>query len=131
MSKENKILLPLLLLFLAATVIILAVPSLLEKWGVNKYVLLIGNFLFLLIGLLVFKLQKKALANENPNVFIRSIMSGMLIKMAGIIVALVVYWLFSGSDFNKATVIIAVILYLIYFITGVYCTMQLNKNKNA
>ena len=91
MSKENKILLPLLLLFLAATVIILAVPSLLEKWGVYKYVLLIGNFLFLLIGLLVFKLQKKALANENPNVFIRSIMSGMLIKMAGIIVALVVF----------------------------------------
>lgn len=131
MKKENKILLPLMLVFLAVNIIIIAAPALLEKWGADNYVLLMGNVFFLFVSLLVFKLQKKALANENPNVFIRSIMSGMLIKMVAIIAALIIYWLVSGKNFHKATVIIAVILYLVYFITGVYCTMQLNKNKNA
>lgn len=131
MKNENKILLPLLMVFLAATVIIFAARAVFEKWDAKTYILLIGNCIFLFVSLLVFKLQKKALANDNPNVFIRSIMSGMLIKMVAIIAALVIYWLISGRDFNKPTVIIAVVLYLVYFITGVYCTMQLNKNKNA
>jgi hypothetical protein len=83
------------------------------------------------MSLTVFYMQKKALVNSNPNVFIRSIMAGMLIKMAVIMLALILYWQISGNSFNKTTVVIAVALYLVYFITGVYCTMQLNKSKNA
>ena len=131
MMKEKNLLIPLLLVFLAAVVFIFASSSFLQKWGADKMVLLIGNLIFLMVSLLVFQLQKKALANENTNVFIRSIMSGMLIKMAAIMLALFLYWQISGSSFNKATVIISVGLYLVYFITGVYCTMQLNKSKHA
>ncbi len=131
MKKEQQQIFPLLLIFILVDLLVVAMPAVLDKWAVDKWILLVANLIYLLVSLAVFQLQKKALANENPNVFVRSVMSGMLIKMAAVLVSLFAYWLLSGTHFSKPTVIAAVVLYLFYFITGVYCTMQMNKQKNA
>ncbi|MEI7470822.1 MAG: hypothetical protein WCJ85_01095 [Chitinophagaceae bacterium] len=131
MKTAQKQLFPLLLIFILVDLVVVAMPTIFDKWGLDKWILLVANLIYLLVSLAVFQLQKKAHANENPNVFVRSVMTGMLIKMGVVLVSLFAYWALSGDHFSKPTIIAAVILYLIYFITGVYCTMQMNKPKNA
>ena len=90
-----------------------------------------ANLLFLLTAVLVFFMQKKALANSNPNVFIRSIMTGMLIKMFSTVTAVFAYVIFAGNGFNKKAVFISLFLYLIYLAAEVIAISGENKKRNA
>ncbi len=131
MKKEYKYLIPLIVLFAVISIFCLAAPSVLTQWNVDINALLIGNLIFFVTAFINFTIQLKALGNKNSHVFIRSIMGTMLIKMVVVMVCLFIYWKLSGPAFSKTTVIVGVGLYLIYFITGVYCIMQLNKKPHA
>jgi high-affinity Fe2+/Pb2+ permease len=76
-------------------------------------------------------MQKKALKNANPNVFIRSVMAGMMIKMAICIIAVMIYALAFKNNFSKYSVFAAVFLYFIYLAVEVRAATKLNKQKNA
>ena len=69
--------------------------------------------------------------HSNPNVFIRSVMAGMMIKMFIVIVAVIAYVLLSGKSFNKPAIFISLLLYLVYLAVEVAAVMKLNKRKNA
>jgi len=90
-----------------------------------------GNCLFFLISLLVFRMQYLAMFNANPNVFIRSVMSGMIIKVFACVVAVIGYYLVSRSAFNKPAVYAAMVIYIVYLVVEVRTIMKLNKTKNA
>ncbi len=131
MKLTYKVLAPLLY-----TVLILILVIFLAKWnltgnGINYEVIQGANLLFFLISLYVFYLQYKAMFNKNPQVFIRSVMGGMLIKVFACVIAVVAYYFISGTAFNKPAVYASMVVYIVYLVVEVSTIMKLNKTKNA
>jgi len=122
---------PLLLVFLILTFFILSSSKFLSSNYIDANLLIMSNAFFLLISLISMAIQAKGLKNKNPNVFIRSVMSGMILKMFCSMIAVVIYVYASGKQFNKRGVFISLFIYLIYLATEVYTVMKLNKKSNA
>ena len=131
MRVKRNFLLPLALVFIICNGFFISSKTWLTKWGIDNAVLIIANSLFLIISLITFFIQQKALKNSNPNVFIRSVMAGMMIKMFVCIVAIIIYWFIMKDKFSRATVFAAMLLYLIYLAVEVSLVTKLNKQKNA
>ena len=131
MNLSFKKVLPLVITFLVLTVIILAGNIFYKERGIDYLVLMGGNCLFFLISLFVFRMQYMAMYNSNPNVFIRSVMSGMIIKVFTCVIAVVAYYLVSKEAFNKPAVYASMVIYIVYLVVEVRTIMKLNKTKNA
>ena len=130
MTARKPTIAPLVAIFLVLGGGLTATRSLQARWGIDYNVLIIANVLFFLISLLAYFMQQKALANRNPNVFVRSVMGGMLMRMFVCIAAIVVYRLVAGNSVNKLSVFAALFLYLLYLGVEVAVIMKLNKQKN-
>lgn len=128
-NKMNVFLLP-LLIFAGVTGIIQLARIPLQNAAIHISVLMGANAFLAVIHLLVAALQKRALANPNPNVFIRSVMSGMLIKMVAVALAVVLYNVLAGPVFSGKTVFVALFIYLLYLAGEVYTISVLNR-RNA
>jgi hypothetical protein len=131
MSLANKALFPFLIVFVVISLIIGIAWKPLLGMGLDTFVLLGANTLFLLLCILVFFIQKKALANPNPNVFVRSVMTGMMIKMFLCVIAVLIYTVSSGAAFNKKAVFVSLLLYLVYLGVEVFAVSKLNKKYNG
>ncbi len=129
MKPSGKIIAPVIIIFVAVTILILALRGFLTARGFDTNVLLGANTLFFLMGMLVFSLQKRALRNPNPNVFVRSVISGMMIKMFACVIAVLAYVMLTGSDYNKRSVFLSLFIYLLYLAAEVAAIMQLNKKN--
>jgi len=123
--------LPLFITFLFLTIVIFAARFLVTEKGIDHSIVMGANCLFFLISLFVFRMQYMAMYNSNPNVFIRSVMGGMLIKVFGCVIAVVAYYFISKTAFNKPAVYVSMIIYIIYLVVEVRTIMKLNKSKNA
>ncbi len=131
MKAKRNLLLPLLLVFIFCNGFFILAETLLVKWEIDTDVLKIANILFLLLALVTFFIQQRALQNKNPNVFVRSVMAGMMIKMFTCIIAIFIYWFIMKDKFSKASVIAAMFIYLIYLVVEVMQITKLNRQKNA
>ena len=131
MSPQNKIILPLLIVFVLTNLTLYAARAIEVKWGIDFYVLFFANDIFFLLSLVAFFMQRKALGKSNPNVFIRSVMGGMLIKMFVTITAVIVYRLIAGNSVSKVSVFSAMFLYLLYLGVEVAVITKLNRQKNG
>jgi len=131
MNLFAKRLLPLIILFIVTTFFILVADSIWSKYQIDKNVLLGANVLFLAVSVLVFFMQKKAMANANPNVFIRSIMAGMMIKMFTAVIAVLAYVLSTGKAFDKKAVFLSMFLYMFYLGAEVMAISKENRKRNV
>lgn len=131
MNLSFKAVLPLVITFLVLTVIIFAGNIFYKEKGIDYLVLMGGNGLFFLISLFVFRMQYMSMYNSNPNVFIRSVMSGMIIKVFACVIAVVAYYFISKAGFNKPAVYASMVIYIVYLVVEVRTIMKLNKTKNA
>ena len=131
MQLKNNFLYPFIILFGLLTGLLLATNKFLVSKNVDFKILIWANIIFFIIYLLVFLYQKKALQHTNPNVFIRSIMGGMMAKMFITVIAVFAYVILTGDDYNKKAVFISLIIYLLYLSVEVYSLMKLLKKKNG
>ena len=131
MQNKNRQIFPLVFLFIIVNTFLLTIPSFFEKHGIDRDVLIITNTLLFLTNFVAFFLQRRALQNKNPNVFVRSMMSSMMIKMVVLLGAFLVYIIMFGKTVNKPAIYISLGLYLIYLAVEVMIVMKLNKQKNA
>lgn len=131
MNYQKKIILPLVFIFIMFSASLNFTKGELAKWGIDSNVLIIANILFFLISMLAFFIQKRALGNSNPNVFVRSVMAGMLIKMGVVVTAVIVYRLVAGNHVSKVSVFASMFLYLLYLGVEVAVITRLNNQKNG
>jgi hypothetical protein len=122
---------PLFILFIVFSILFLLAEPLLIKFELDKNVLLITNALFFVLGLITFSIQYKALQNSNPNVFIRSVMSVMMIKMFVCVLAVLLYVLSFRDSYSKPSIFAGVFLYFVYLAVEVKVMLKLNNQKNA
>jgi len=131
MNTSTRFLAPLFVLFVVINILVFALKQVFVTYNVNASVLLGANALFLLMNILVFLFQKKALQHANPNVFIRSVIGGMMFKMFVCAIAVLAYVVLVGAEYNKKAVFISMFFYLFYLAAEVFLLMQVNNKKNA
>lgn len=131
MKNSGRELIPLILLFILFNNFFLFGKGWLAKHGIDYLVLIIANSLFFIVSILVYRMQKRAAKNANPNVFVRSVMGGTMIKMGVCVIAVGIYAFAFKDIFNKMTVFTAMFLYLIYLVVEVRMATKLNQKKNA
>jgi hypothetical protein len=131
MNKQRRFILPMVMVFIFTNTLLLLFGQRLADWGVDRYMLMGANSLFFLVSLIAFLLQRSALKNTNPNVFIRSVMGSMFIKMMLVLVVFVVYIMIVRKGINKPAVFAAMFLYLVYLAAEVAGVMKLNREKNG
>ena len=131
MSPQIKIISPLFLVFTLTILVLYAIRGILAQLGIDFTILNIANGIFFLLSLLTFIMQRKALENSNPNVFVRSVMGGMLIKMFVTISVVIVYRLIAGNSVSKVSVFSDMFLYLLYLGVEVAVITKLNRKKNG
>ncbi len=122
---------PLFIIFILLTILFISIKSMLEKYGLDRNVLLIANVLFFILGIITFIIQQKALQNSNPNVFIRSVMSVMMMKMFVCILAVLIYVLSMRDSYSTSSIFASVFLYFVYLMVEVSVLIKLNNQKNA
>ncbi|MFZ1529320.1 MAG: hypothetical protein WAT19_11235 [Ferruginibacter sp.] len=127
MNQHSRFLLPFVLLFSFFTLIILLSWNKLAQWEVDGMALLGANIFFLLVSVLVFFILRRSMGSSNPNVFIRAVISGMMIKMFLTVIAVLVYALASGGRFSKYAVFASLFIYLFYLAAEVAAVLKLNK----
>jgi len=90
-------------------------------------VLLIGNSVLLFATLISFYFYQRALRNNQVHAFLRSIYSGMLLKMAICIAAAFLYILLARHLVSKIAILGCFGLYLVYTFAEVNVLMQRSK----
>lgn len=131
MTASSRIIYPLLSIFVILSGTIVVFSKALENKGVDTTVLLAANGLFFLLNIIVFFIQKKALSHSNPNVFVRTVIAGMMIKMFVCAIAVIAYVVLTGPGYNKKAVFISLFIYLIYLAVEVGTIIRLNNRSKS
>lgn len=131
MQPGLKLTTPLLLTFVLIAAIIFFTGNMLATSGILARVLHGANLLMLLLSLIVFLIQYKAMHSSNPHAFVRAVMMGMIIKMFVSIGAVLVYYAANPDGFSKISVAAALVIYLLYTAVENVMLRKLNRKKNA
>lgn len=131
MQPGLKLTTPLLLTYVLITAIIYFTGNMLAKSGILAQVLHGANLLMLLLSLIVFFIQYKAMHSSNPHAFVRAVMMGMIIKMFVSIGAVLVYYAANPEGFSKISIAAALVIYLLYMAVENVMLRKLNRKKNA
>ena len=131
MKNQRKDFIPFILLFIIFNNFFFFGKTWLANYGIDYLVMIIANSLFFIISLMAYLMQKKAIKNVNPNVFIRSVMGGMMIKMVICVIAIAIYVIALEENYSKGSILASMFLYLIYLAIEVKVASKLNQQKNG
>jgi hypothetical protein len=122
----------LVLLFVILNAFFISGKALLTRSGFDQSVLIIGNVVIFLITLGSFLLAQRGLKDKNPNAFVRSIYSGVMLKLFLCIIGAFAYIAIYQKNLNKPALFTLMGLYLVYtFIEVSALTRQLRNQGNT
>ena len=124
--------LPIFAVFLVVSFVIISIPSSLQKWNIDRRVILGGNEVIFIVTAISYWLNIKGLRSSNPYAFVRMVFGSLLVKMLVCCVAVLFYGLL-GHGVNRNGIIGCFILYIVYTFLEVRVLTQLTKKlpKNA
>ena len=129
-NKSGTYFLELSCLFLILTLSILFVDDLGLKYQFDKKVLWAGNFLLFLLAAFSLYLHATGTSDKNPNVFFRTVYSSMLLRMTGVIIALIIYIFIAGSNVNQPSVLTCLTFYFIYTFYEIRIVLRILKKQD-
>ena len=130
MEKNKKLFYPIALLFILLNALIFTARPWLLKGGFDQEVLLVGNLVLLGVTLATLYFHARGAVNKNPQAFLRSVYASLLMKMFGIVAAVLLYALAAGNNLNKPSLFVCMALYFVYTFVEVRLVMRLLKQKN-
>lgn len=119
------------ILFISLTLLIVLFTTKLDALGIDHFVIMWANGLLFIIAIITLAMHLKSVKNPNPNVFSRSIMGGMIIKLFVLGAAVVIYLLQAGKNMSVYAIFASMFLYVLYTFLEVKIALQLNKKPNA
>lgn len=131
MKHNPKAVLPIILVFIFLNTFFITGTSFFEKHGIDRTVLIAANAILFVSNFITLLLLQRSLKNSNPNVFVRSMMAGTVIKLLIIAIAFVAYAFALKKNVNKPAIYISIFLYFLYLAVEVAIVLKLNKQKNA
>lgn len=130
-KKPSDLLIPVALLFLLLTLILWIARPQLQAAGLHPDVLLGANGLLFVLGLITGWMHVGALNHPDGKVFVRSVMTGMMIKMFSVATAVLVYVSLAGSLYHKGDVFLTLLFYIFYLAAEVTLLTRLNRRPHA
>lgn len=130
-KMKQKMLLRVFAVFIVINSGAVAAGNWLDKKGVDHFVLVGANSLLFFLVVICLQMHIKALADKNPNVFVRSIMAATLLKLVVILGAVIAYLLAAGSGRSLGAVFAGLGLYILYTIIEVRAALQMNRLKDG
>jgi hypothetical protein len=129
--KQNaaRPLFPVILLFVLLNGFFISGRTLLEKWSIDREVLIVGNLILFVVTLLSFWLGQRGLRSGNVQAFIRSIYASFIVKFFIIAVAAFIYIVAVKKNVNRPALIACMCLYLVYTFLEVSILMKMAKEK--
>jgi Ca2+/Na+ antiporter len=133
MSKNKlKGFMPVILVFIVLNGFFISAKNMMQRWGVDSDVAIIGNALLFVITLISFLLGQRGLKNPNPHAFVRSVYMSVMLKLFVCIIAAFIYIGIQKSNLNKPALFLCMGLYLVYtFLEVASLTKLLKQKKNA
>ena len=129
MKGKLKGFMPVLILFVILNVIFVVGRNALENWGADQETLIAGNAILFVFTLISFLVALRGVHNPNPNVFMRTVMGSIMLKMFLIVIAAFVYISIYRKDINKPALFTCMGLYLVYTFLEVSGLMKMLKQK--
>jgi len=120
---------PISVFFILLNVFFVAGKGLLEKWGVDQSVLILGNLLLFVVTAFSFAVSYRGLKATNPHAFVRSVYGSVMIKFFVFAIAAFIYIQSAKAAVNKSGLFICMGLYLVYTFMEVSVLTKLLKNK--
>ena len=133
MDKKNnrRAFIPSFIVFILVNLFCTTFANWLSDKGIDPIVLGTANLFLFALSVIIFFMYKKALQNTNPNVFVRSVMGGTLLKLVVIAGASVIYFLSAGKDKSLYAIVAAIALYFIYTFIEVKNAQKLNREHGS
>lgn len=123
---------PTILIFILMNGFFVAGKNMLVKWGIDQSVVIIGNLVLFLVSLISFLLSRRAMKADNPNVFVRAMYAGVMIKLFACVIAAFIYFSVAKPNVNKPGLFVCMGLYMLYTAVEVSSlTKLLRKQKDA
>lgn len=131
-KKRFKNVAPLILVFILLNGFFISAKNMLQRWGADQSVLIIGNVFLFIVTLVSFLLARRGLANPNPHHFVRSVYGSILLKLFVCLIAAFIYISIYKTALNKPAFFTVMGLYLVYtFLEVSLLTKALKEQKNA
>ena len=132
MQNTRRSFLPIGILFVLVGLIVITGKGLLNKWGVDLTVLVIGNLVLFLATSVSFAISYKGLKSANPHAFVRSVYGSVMIKFFVFAIAAFIYIQSAKAAVNKPALFVCMGLYLVYtFLEVSVLTKLLRKKADA
>jgi hypothetical protein len=128
-QANSKLYIPVLSLFVALSVLFLLLTTLLNRYGFNNMVLLIGNTILFLVTVISLHFHMKGFLHKNVQVFFRSVYGALMIKMFVCAGAVIIYAMMAKKNVNKPALFSCMALYFVYTFIEVKMVFRLLKQK--
>jgi len=129
--STRKPFLPLILVFVFLNSFFILGKSLLERGGFDQSVLLIGNVILFVVTLLSYGLAQRGLQDKNPNAFVRSVYSSIMMKLFLCLIGAFIYIAIYQKNLNKPAFFTLMALYLVYTFVEVSVLTRQLRGRSA
>lgn len=130
--KINRYLLELSALFVLLSVAIYFTDKISLNFSFNRAVLWSGNSILFILSVIALSIHAKGAASSNPNAFFRSVYGSMIIRMMGVLIAVLIYASAAGSKVNQPAVFACIGFYFMYTFYEIRIVLRmLKKSGNA
>ena len=120
---------PIALLFVILNGLFIGLQARLLAWNIDQDVLIIGNLFLFIITFFSFLIAQRGLQHQNPQVFMRSVMGSIMVKMFLTIIAAFIYIAIYKKGLNKPGLFICMGLYLVYTFLEVSVLTRILRRK--
>lgn len=132
MMRNRAPFFPIVILFVVLNSFFYSGKNLLQRWGADRDVLIIGNAILFFLTLISYLIAQRGIKNTNTHAFIRSVIGGIMIKLFVTIIVAFIYISIFKKEINKPALFTCMGLYLVYtFIEVSVLTKQLKSKANA
>jgi len=101
----------------------------LDKWGVDQGVLIIGNLILFAVTIISYTISLRGLRSSNPYAVVRSVYGSFIIKFFVCAIAAFAYIMVVKKNVNKPALFACMGLYIVYTFLEVSVLTKLSKQK--
>ena len=120
---------PVIALFVVLNGLFLTAKNLLEKYGFDRDVLIVGNVILFAVTLLSYWISVRNLKSEDPQKFVRGATLNTMLKLVICAMAAFIYIFTFRGQLNKPALFACIGLYFIYTMVEVSILTRLLKGK--
>ena len=122
-------LLPVFILFVILNGFFIAGRSLLESWGLDQSVLIIGNLVLFAATLLSYFISLRGLRTTSGHVAVRSVYGSFMVKFFLCVIAAFIYIMMKKNNVNKPALFTCMGLYIVYTFMEVSLLTKMSRTK--